>query len=101
MAVHIRLGIVYISDSSGSILQLHPTTNRFRIVLSSTHLHGHPLGLSVDWLYGHLYYIVRVKSPEQQVWQVWRCGLMGDSPELVHGELQYEAKHLHVDPYNG
>ncbi|KAG0723722.1 Proto-oncogene tyrosine-protein kinase ROS [Chionoecetes opilio] len=101
MAVHIRLGIVYISDSSGSILQLHPTTNRFRTVLSSERLHGHPLGLSVDWLYGHLYYIIRLQSPLEQVWQLWRCGLTGDSPEVIHGELQYEAKHLQVDPYNG
>ncbi|XP_063847414.1 proto-oncogene tyrosine-protein kinase ROS-like isoform X2 [Scylla paramamosain] len=97
MAIHIRLGIVYISDSSGSILQLHPTTNRFRILLSANHLHGHPLGLSVDWLNGHLYYIIR----HGQVWQVWRCGLMGSSPQPVHGELQYEAKHLQVDPFNG
>lgn len=101
MAVHVSHHMYYISDSGGSILILDPQKNRFRTVLSADQLHGHPLGLSVDWLYEHLYYVIRLLSPLEQVWQLWRCSLAGAGPTLVHGEMKYEPQHLQVDPYNG
>lgn len=101
MAVHIPLGFIYISDTSGSIFQLAPSKHRFRTLLTESHIHGYPLSLSIDWLYGHLYYIVHLKSPMDQMWQIWRCDLNGKNPVLIHRELQYEPRHLQVDPYNG
>ncbi|XP_071513555.1 proto-oncogene tyrosine-protein kinase ROS isoform X2 [Panulirus ornatus] len=101
MAVHIRLGVIYISDTSGSIFQLLPSSRQMRILLTQNHIHGYPLSLSVDWLYDYLYYIVHLQEPVDQMWQLWRCSLIGKNPVLIHGELHYEAKHLQVDPYNG
>ncbi|XP_042220290.1 proto-oncogene tyrosine-protein kinase ROS-like isoform X2 [Homarus americanus] len=101
MAVHYLFGLIYLSDTNGLIFQLHPSTQKRRILLMQNHTHGFPLSLSVDWLYGYLYYIVHLESPTDQMWQLWRCNLMGKNPVLIHGQLHYEAKHLQVDPYNG
>ncbi|XP_066980698.1 proto-oncogene tyrosine-protein kinase ROS isoform X4 [Macrobrachium rosenbergii] len=102
LAVHIHYGLVYISDSSGSIYQLRPAlSTQPYTLLTQNHIRGYPLSLSVDWLYGYLYYIVHLEPPMDHMWQLWRCELMGKNPVLIHGELHYEAKHLQVDPYNG
>ncbi|KAK7028897.1 hypothetical protein SK128_007908 [Halocaridina rubra] len=102
LTAHILKGIVYMSDSSGSIVQLIPSNSREAYtLLTQNHLHGDPLSLSVDWLYDYLYYVVHLGPPMDHMWQLWRCDLMGKHPVLIHGELLYEAKHLQVDPYNG
>ncbi|XP_045603691.1 proto-oncogene tyrosine-protein kinase ROS isoform X2 [Procambarus clarkii] len=101
MAAHIPLGIIYISDTSGSIYQMRISPVQQRILLTQSQIHGYPLSLSVDWLYGYLYYIVHLEPPGDHTWQLWRCDLMGKNPVLIYGGLHYEAKYLQVDPYNG
>ncbi|KAK3864124.1 hypothetical protein Pcinc_030164 [Petrolisthes cinctipes] len=101
MAVHIRLAIIYLSESNGSIIQLLPAKGQRRTLLTHDHIHGIPSDLAIDWLNSHLYYVVRLDSPHDQVWQVWRCGLMGRSPTLIYGQLHYPVRQLSVDPYNG
>ena len=156
LALHIRLGLLYVSESSGNIFQLRPATQQRRVINLTKQLRGGvPTVLSVDWLNGYLYLLEdphrhslrniypisgknvssdrrhrsRINSSFVELenfhstrndseaedafiqseeipdvsskWNIWRTDLMGEQLELVVGNLDYEPKHMQVDPYNG
>lgn len=70
MAVHITMGMIYLSESNGSIIQLLPAAKQKRTLLTYDHIHGYPSDLTVDWLNSHLYYVVRLDVPHDQVTDV-------------------------------
>lgn len=70
MAVHITKGIIYLSESNGSIIQLLPAAKQKRTLLTYDHIHGYPSDLTVDWLNSHLYYVVHLDVPNEQVTDV-------------------------------
>ncbi|KAF2358868.1 Fibronectin type III [Trinorchestia longiramus] len=56
LALHIRRGLLYVSDSSGRIMRLSPATHERRIIELSQHMRGGGAStLSVDWLNNFLY----------------------------------------------
>jgi proto-oncogene tyrosine-protein kinase ROS len=100
-AVHVRLGLLFISDRSGQIsrrsLEGPPSHTT---ILDPSRLGLIPWELSIDWLNDVLYIVGETKSKSAK-WQVLRCSLQGEGLTVAVAGFQTRPLHLQVDPYNG
>lgn len=99
--MHIFRELLFISDSSGSIIVTSSkgllTPRELPITSSSK-----PSALTIDWLSDHLYILSEIVHPSGSiVYQVARCGLNGSNLIVVISGFIMKPYHIEVDPYNG
>ncbi|XP_014249043.1 proto-oncogene tyrosine-protein kinase ROS [Cimex lectularius] len=98
VAVHIRKGLLFVSDSLGRVMVTSARGKHHARVLLGTGVGDiTPHALSVDWLNDQLYILGEVGRR----WQVARCELDGSGMIVALAGLLDKPLHMEIDPYNG
>ncbi|XP_035788952.1 protein sevenless-like isoform X2 [Anopheles albimanus] len=102
-AMHLRRGLLFVSDEAGYIWRAPsvPGAERDRVAILTPDaaLNFRPTLLSVDWLNDHLYILGQARTTH--LWQILHCDFNGDHLTVAIAGLQRRPDYFEVDPYNG
>ncbi|XP_049539733.1 protein sevenless isoform X3 [Anopheles darlingi] len=102
-AMHLRRGLLFVSDEAGFIWRAPswPGAERDRVAILTPDaaLNFRPTLLSVDWLNDHLYILGQARTTH--LWQILHCDFNGDHLTVAIAGLQRRPDYFEVDPYNG
>ncbi|KAG1702093.1 Proto-oncogene tyrosine-protein kinase ROS [Nymphon striatum] len=93
LSLHVKLGLMFLSDSSGYVYKMSLENKALPIGTIISKSPFYPQALSVDWLNNKLY--LAEKN------QISRCDLDGKGYKIVISGIEPQPTDLQVDPYNG
>lgn len=95
--MNIYQNIIYIADSSGSLLSL--SNNKLNILITEEEVY---MDLSIDWLNNHLYILSSsIKNRNTTVYYIKKYDIEQTKIIEIVSEFNHQIFQIEVDPCNG
>lgn len=97
VSINIRTNILYILDSSGSVLSM--SNNKISILLTTKK--EILMDITIDWLNNHLYILMSSTNKNTIVYSIKQFDYEQQKIEEIFCEFDSEPLQIEVDPLNG
>ena len=103
LAVNSRQDTLFVASDDGRVKELSLSATQSSQVRDSWSLKSgqRVRGLSVDWLFSHLYLLIESGDYPITTWKISRCLFSGRQFTDIVSDIPLKPSQIEVDPFNG